>query len=414
MKIVLRVVIKLMCVVGLMPYIHASMVPLPQRNDYPFAVSFMVVDLKYDTNCLKVCEFGEGCLSGFVGHEKLYGPGKIWASWWSFLHRFRKPILFIAPAAKVNSFETLRKRYQKNNKDSLAMYALFAGDGICAPTLQEAIKELSATKPHSSETQAIAVKLAPQVLFKQYDMLADDGEGIAVVDYATQPFALNKLFMHALFVNDPLVGHYRPACCVLDKGAVVGAVEDIKRTMPADAYVIKPINAWKGRGIAICASDDLASTSERLFATAPLDRASKVWRAKQEVLIESLEHSMPVAAKDKFYDATMRVAVGLVYEKGKVTMKVLGAYWKLPDAALGDQDSLRKTFLSHITKSDVISSAEVDAKTLFAVERELRVFMPHVFKKMVALKSHKVPLSELRFIIDGTADEDLHARLALL
>jgi hypothetical protein len=63
----------------------------------------------------------------------------------------------------------------------------------------------------------------------------------------------------------------------------------------------------------------------------------------------------------------------------------------LPEACIEDSDaSLRETFLSHIRAKGAPSSAKVDKKMLALVEKELQKFVPHVYKKMVALSYGKI------------------------
>ncbi len=403
MKIIVRVMRAFLVYSAVVIGLCAQMVPVPLRKNYPCDISFMIVDLKYDVGRLKVCEFGMGCLSGFVGHERLYGAGKIWEGWWSFVHTFGKPLIFVARSGPTRSFQELSVPHKDKKKDKMALQKMFTLPGIRVATLQDGLKALSLTKHYGEGFQAIAMKTEPRELFEQYAALGEGETGVIAVDYATSSFALNKLYMHTLFVNDPAVARYRPQCRLLYKNNVVQDLETINAIMPADAYVIKPINAWKGEDIQMSLACDLVETSKNIL-----------WKNRTCMFIESLEHSMPIIVDAKPYDATMRVALGLAYDQGNVTMKVLGAYWKLPVEPLTEQVSLLGSFLSRICKGGRTSSAIVDSKTLAGVSYQLAQFMPHVYKKMVALKHSHIPLQELVSVIDGTADAALIKRLETL
>ncbi len=390
------------------------MIPAPKRTDYPPAVSFMIVDLKYDTNRLKICEFGEGFLSGFVGHQKLYGPGKIWKAWWAFVASLDRPVFLLNTQEGCTSFSSLYKPSKKNHPGLFAKNTLYACKGMAVSSWQDVVRVLPAIKTPSIDLNAIAVTFCSKTALKEYTTFANNKHGVAVVDDVSERFGLNKLYMHTLFANDGVVKHFRPQCCVVDKNEIVDAVESIKKAMPADAYVIKPINAWKGRGIQMASADDLEKTCSKLFGKDAREN-HVVWHGRHDVLVESLEHSKPVLVEDHLYDATMRVALGLAYVRGAVKMKVLGAYWKLPRASLEEGGSLEKICISHIVaRKNVTTSARVDHATMIAVERDLRVCMPHVYKKMVALKYNNISSSSLRSIVNGTATSKLVKQLALL
>jgi hypothetical protein len=413
MKIIVRRMILLLCFAAWTNVLQAVAVPLPKRNDYPPAMSFLVLDLKYDTNRLKVCEFGIGALSGFVGHQKLYGPDKIWNAWWAFVASHDRPV-FLVNTQGCASFSSLYKNSKKKHPGLFAKNTLFACKGMAVSSWKDVLRVLPAAKAPSLDMNAIAVTFNSKTVLPEYATFANNKHGVALVDYVSAPFGLNKLYMHALFANDQAVERFRPKCGVFDKGEIVDAVDYIKQVMPADAYVIKPINAWKGMGINMTSADDLQKKCTQLFSKETC-KNHVFWQHRNEVLIESLEHSMPVQVADQLYDATMRVALGISYARGAVRMKILGAYWKLPTASLEEEASLQKTFISHIVPgAKVVTSAMVDYKTLVGVEKDLRLFIPHVYKKMVALKHSNISLKELKTVVNGTVSKELIKRLALL
>jgi len=394
--------------------LQGVMIPAPKRTDYPPAVSFMIVDLKYDTDRLKICEFGEGFLSGFVGHQKLYGPGKIWKAWWAFVASLDRPVFLLNNQGGSVSFSSLYKPSKKNHPGPYAKNTLYACKGMAVSSWQDVVRVLPPIKTPSLDLNAVAVKFGSKKALKEYATFANNKHGVAMVDHVSASFGLNKLYMHTLFANDPVVKHFRPHCCLVDKNEIVDAVDSIKQEIPADAYVIKPVNAWKGMGIKITSANDLKQTCTQLFSK-NTEKNYSFWRGRRDVLVESLEHSKPLLVDGYPYDATMRVALGLAYVRGVVKMKVLGAYWKLPTASLEKEESLEKTYISHIVPGKkIITSAMVDHVTMLAVERDLRVCMPHVYKKMVALKHHNISIPALRDIVTNTAPKELVKQLALL
>jgi len=70
------------------------------KQALPDDISFCIVDLKYKKPHLKICEFGQGVFSGFMGHSKLFGQGEIWKNLWPFLSSFKVPVFFINGSSK--------------------------------------------------------------------------------------------------------------------------------------------------------------------------------------------------------------------------------------------------------------------------------------------------------------------------
>ena len=91
--------IKIIITIGIMGTIFATQTvfgrPLPDD------ISFGVADMKYDGRQVKICEFGDGAFSAFVGYDLLYGTGAMWKKFWKYLKRFHAPIWLIDPAAKA-------------------------------------------------------------------------------------------------------------------------------------------------------------------------------------------------------------------------------------------------------------------------------------------------------------------------
>jgi len=348
-------------------------------ENLPPDISFMIIDLKYKPGSLKICEFGEGFLSGFVGHSMLYGPGVVHAAVLEFLQSFEKPliqytdkIVLERPRVNVMSLDALRVNKHKN----------------IAPS-------------SIAEVDSIAVAYGRKDFFEAYQAAGLLKTGVLAVDYATRPFALHKGYMHMLFQGDKLVEHYRPACQIVKREYRPDLAASIISTIPAQAYVIKPLNSWKGKGIIIVESQDLDAKLKAILPSENtiIDHSVDYWgsTAAGYFIIESLEHSINLKRGKDFFDPTMRVILGLSYDNGEVGMTILGAYWKMPKVSIHSRRSvLADRYISHILPKDKRSSARVSPAILTGVERELKQFMPHVYKKMIMISHQPELLSLLR------------------
>jgi hypothetical protein len=348
--------------------------------DLPPDVSFMIIDLKYKPGAIKVCEFGLGFLSGFVGHEMIYGRGSIYKALWPFLNSLQKPIHHfsskIQDSSRVHRYDTVH--YFAKYRD------------------QSKYKNIS--KFH--DVNALAIGYGNKAFFDTYEDVNAFSAGVLAIDYAVRPFALHKGNMHQLFKGDPILEKYRPGCMILKREYQPTLAASIIQEIPADAYVIKPINAWKGSGIFIVNSDELDAKLVEILPSdgLPIKTADQHWaRTKNSYfIVETLEHSIPVQRGTHFYDPTMRVALGMKHDQGVVDMVILGAYWKMPKASVDSQASLEDRYVSHIIPQDRRSSARVGKDIFLSLKLELSAFMPEVYKKMIALTHDKKKLKDLR------------------
>lgn len=388
------------------------------QASYPADISFCIVDLKYNDNNtgnerLKICEFGQGAISGFLGHQMLYGPGKIWGNLWQFIASFNKPILYVNPELKGPPV--------RNNHYNLGKLMTYPQHAIIQSPVDlithrcwRTARNVPPCDNRLSSITAIMCSNSPKNIYNAAtaNTIATKCPGALFLDNATRGVVLNKARTHLLFANDPAVQAFRPAALLLKKKYTATLAQEIMRKIPATAYVIKPIDAWKGDGILMVRPSELDKYLHAMLNNpgaqgAPLAHAVKYWAHDHAryFLVERLESSQPIKVKNRMYDATMRVAVGLAYDNGDVRVEFLGAYWKLPDKAVNDNGTLTERFKSHISGSRTTCSASVNPITYIQVQKYLNQMLPHVYRKMVALRNDDTTSTLL--------NRELHGRNAI-
>lgn len=398
-------------------HVNNGIAPTQQTiQSYPPDISFCIVDLKYNKPRLKICEFGEGVVSGFYGYQRLYGQGKIWTAFWEYLEKFKRPIFYVDPQHNT---------YAAGIERSLSRLRVLGGNMYkTVPELKESDKFLRALQ---NEQSPILVSCRQHKFFKDYKAVTQAYPNAILLDNATRPFVLNKFMTHLLFMNDPEIEHYRPGCKIIPSQYTTTMASEIINEIPAERYVIKPMNAFHGKGIIFVEQKDLDQALKSILCPSVFAEATtrqvthnpaiKYWQhnPKPYLLVESYETSQPVCNGNKSYDATMRVAFGISYDPDSIhpsspgthrerdiSITFFGAYWKLPKKAINEPGSLSERYQSHI-QMGTNCSAKVDSKTLNEVEKILRKLLPKVYIKMIAARHDPEIIPGLMAEINGVS-----------
>lgn len=349
-------------------------------ENYPPDVSFMIIDLKYKDEKIKICELGEGLVSGFVGYEKLYGRGSMYKNFSRFLSSLGRPVCTL-DLKKLSAFQKEAKLLFKRSNQT-GSSRLFS--------IENAVRSSHQANRFDQKTnRSIIVPTLPYRFLKYSDLVKQLYPKMIIIDQTVRPFVLNKLFTHLLCMNDPILGPLRPHCKIVPKQYSPKLAQEIINQFKCENFVIKPLNAWKGRGIVMVNKGELDSTLEMIIdqptmAQKSPNKALRYWaHNRHEIfLVESLESSNLVTVEGAEYDATMRVALGVYYEEGKVKVQILGAYWKLPSKSVTQNCSLTEKYKSHI-QPNTTCSARVAIKDLITIEKILNRTVPTLYKKML-------------------------------
>lgn len=380
------------------------------RSPIPYLppdISFCIVDLKYNAPDLKICEFGEGLLSGFHGHQRLYGKSVIWDNFFDFINSFNIDVFLtterIQRSLSNNITETIAKIQEMNGAFSPNIHSL-----------KHNYKFQIATKKHSkpctkiSESAGVILSTTIGKLIRYGNELLKQYPGVIILDYHTHNIVLNKLLTHLMFQGDPILEQYRPTCVIAPTRYSPHLAEEIVQKIDSDFLVIKPIAAWKGRGIIFTDKMNLDQTLRKILCPKDLEKENDkscetaYWAKykKQYFLIESFQPSQSITLESKNYDATMRVAMGIAHEHGKITIKFFGCYWKLPKKSLDEIGSFDEKHKSHIQKKRNCS-AKVDQQTESEVYAILEKIMPTIYQKMIAAHTDPSFIRGIRKKING-------------
>ena len=358
-------------------------------------ISFLIADIKYSDGHLKICEFGQGNESRFEGHDFMYGKGTIWSNFWKYIKPFNLPIWYVGPTlyehAKGHDYsDTQEVAYQeflatkgRHSKDiaHLEEDDLFRQlrSHYCTPTPELAMAQgLFIYRHHDAASPSI------QALRKL-------NKRLLIMDSATAPFVNNKHFTNILF-NDPELAIFKPKFLLCKKKYHRDLALIIKKALPCQRYVIKPLEEFKGRGVMIIDEKDLDTTLYKILYTNGVLRKGEKAHSKYEssghwkrdrspyFLVEEYCPSKTVIIDNKSYDPTMRVAFVLTYNNDEIKVHYLGAYWKIPLFSLEDNVKLTKQH-----KSWGLNPAQVAPEDLAKVQQLLDTFLPKVYKKMIGL-----------------------------
>ncbi len=366
---------------------------------YPPDVSFCIVDLKYNKPHVKICEFGQGVVSGFYGHERINQRIPMWSHLWDFLHELAIPAFFIGPRpldVRANYSKAIEHFVQLGGIAQTDFKSLEKNNYFKEYFKRKTNNAYSFFNPH--QAAGVLVSSQHHLIFDYYKTIKKKYPNLLILDEATRPFVLNKLRTHQLFAGDPTLECYRPQCLVVPKIYSPTLAQTIISSITSDYFVIKPINAWKGRGLIFVHRDELDTTLKLILdkntSTQYPSKAFSYWNKDKNTcfLVESLEHSQPIIVEGHHYDATMRVAFGIAYSKGKIVVRFFDAYWKLPRQSLDNPTSLDETYKSNIRHGEVCS-AHVNKQTFKEVTQFLKKILPPLYRKMIAAQNDLTLLS---------------------
>lgn len=350
--------------------LHYSLPKNQKKKALEDDATFMIIDLKYKKGCVKICEFGAGRLSGFIGIDRLKHPHYIEQEFAKALSNLDLPLNVLFCKKKNDHALKSSVEYLQNMFHGVKQleYTTDPEDVKC-----KNIKNISLCCPATALREA-----------EQYNL----GKGI-LLDKSSYAFAVNKLLMHLLFAHDERVKRFRPHCCIVERVYTPTLAQEILNQIPSELIVLKPINGWKGSGVLITTREELEPLLRNILSdhSRLTSNQLRYWAKYKEpyFLAESYEASEPFVVQHKTYDPTMRIAFVMSRIQGNTCIQVLDAYWKLPACPQESKASLVAKCISHISPKSSLCSALVKQSVLDDVTKQLNFFMPIVYEKMIAL-----------------------------
>ncbi len=360
----------------------------PKNEPMPADISFLIADIKYSKNKLKILEFGEGTRSRFSGYDALHGRGKIWSLFWKYLKQFNIPIWYVDPTLKT-----------KTAQDEISFHEFRAMGGRYASSLKR-LRKTPFFKSRKKKTYdpkdirtykgiiMIRHRAAHSAFVKKF---MHKHPGFLFLNTAAAPHVNNKYRTSILFKDEEL-WPYRPQCKVYPKKYHEHLAQNIIRDFKCSTYVIKPLNAFKGNGIIMTKKKRLDNYLKNIIEKTQAIRYSRdpslsYWARDKnsKFIIEECEASKSVFVKNKTYDATMRMVFALHYNHDKIHVTFLDGYWKLPEKAREERGTLIQKIKSKIVpgKQSSAKITEIDKQN---VKKILQDLLPKLYVKML---SHK-------------------------
>lgn len=352
-------------------------------------VSFVIADIKYREDALKILEFGEGLLSRFRGFPQ--GEKKIWSNFWNYAQSLGLSTWFVS--SSLTSTST-----QKNDttfKRRIDYKTFVALGGRAAHSLHALEQDHVFQASHQS---GIMSSLSP---YKGLIIFRSSGKNehiktfkkrypdFLIINEASRKYVSHKKRSHDLFKSEELRA-FRPQCKIYPKQYSSRLVEQIVHDFSdTRIVVIKPLNAAKGDGVIITELRNIGNVLHHIFAEQSTqkkskDRAYGYWERdrNQSFIVESYEYSKIIRVHGKEYDPTLRVVCALHYYNKEVHVSFLGSYWKLPARSLCEKGTLNERAKSAIVNGRVCST-EVSAQDEADVQKILKTVLPKIYRNML-------------------------------
>ncbi len=360
----------------------------PQNQD--LKIEFCIADIKYNDKELKILEFGGGPRSGFDGYDNLFGFGAMWTEFWKYLAQFNRPMWYMkTPRGEpwtsfiaAKTFASLGGRFALGPDEAVR---LIAQDG-----------EASFDGVFPNYNGIFLVNKRMQEFGPIYDELKKKFPSAIFINEAANNFIFNKSKTDRLF-RDLELRQYRPKSMVCLKRYDATLAQKIINTIKSDMFVIKPLNAQYGKGIIFVKKEELDSMLKTILievkkqqVKVPLIESIVYWQddTNSRFMIEEYVPSKTVESEGKMYDATLRAIFTMHCLNRRISITLLGAYWKLPAYGLGDAASLNEVHQSHQYDRAIFSTA-VDPTDMERIRSLLTVALTRVYAKMITQTKNK-------------------------
>lgn len=357
---------------------------LPAKEALPADVSLMIADLKYnERQGVKICEIQPVIVSAFRGYDFATGEkGGVAYNVSHLLSKYFKRLWF-----KEGEMRDPHMRPEFTAEGWRGFESL--------DSLEHEKKFREAAKREPRDARYLkhykgAVYLRSRSM-PSLEKFRRDHPGILVIGASTFGRSWDKLSIAQLLDSDPELQKLRPHWAPYKKGYSKKLRERIQSDFSSQKLVIKPLRGTKGHGVIIVDRNDLNATLRRLFrdrealADDP-DENYRWWAANKNAtfLVEEYVSSTSVRPYHlgcEPYDGTMRCVFALVHERGSYKVKVLGCYWKLPEAPRNSHADLNAM---HKSCGQNPFFACVDKETRHDVKHILKRSLPRLHKLLLA------------------------------
>lgn len=359
-------------------------VKLPPRVSFPADITFLIADLKYSNKQgVKICEIQPASLSTFKGYDYVNSDyGLVPKQFCRFIKKFQKTGWYVFKDVSENKFKDIL--YEKRWYPEESLESLMDNPEFTALS-KLPVKDPSNLRHYHGVLYARSWRSIPIEEFRAQH------PGIVLIDAAVSPYKGDKLLMNQLLMSDERLKKIRPMWNCYLKHYDKELVGQIKRDIPTDIFVIKPLRSTRGKGVLIVSKEELGPTLEYILTENKEilkknpDASFSHWARDtcDGFIIEEFAESDPVVMKElnnQAYDATMRVVFALIYHKKKIGIAFFGGYWKLPQKSLFELGTLTEKHRSYGHENNFSS---VKPEIMQQVEEELKESMMILYHLML-------------------------------
>lgn len=370
---------------------------IPKKGHFslPVDITFLIADLKYNSEQgVKICEIQPGSMSGFYCKFPIppevdfsYGPdGELEDTFCNFLSQYITHFWLID--APIDS--TFKQKLIANGWIQMAACNQLNND-----SLFERISKMLPRDPYRIDNYFGIVYASYHKLEKEVvDEFLQSNPGIILLDASIYPYVNNKLAISEFLSMNEKSRNLKPRWKSYSKQYSKTLAETIIEDLYCEFYVIKPINALKGRGVIITHKNDLNSNLELILDHKKLSKglyadysALKYWNEdlNEVFIVEEFIESDPVRVAhlgNQIFDGTMRVAFFLTYNQEEVQIYFVGQEWQLPERALTAKGTMTQKHKSSVRDSNF---AGVDIETCQKVQEQLREGLLIFYKQILGV-----------------------------
>ncbi len=347
---------------------------------FPVDISYLVCDCKYSKeHGIKICELQHGSLSALQGDIAIHGgDGKISPMIADFFDQFA-----VKKCATGSIYPPVKRSLAERGWNVEQRLSELLHD---AAFLE--VAELAPVDP-SSIASYKAMVYADFDIARNCASYTKAFPGILFLNEAILPYWRDKYKMNVLFDTCEELKTYKAEWRLYPKKYDTELSRAIKDEMPAELYVIKPRSEVLANGVIVVASDDLDNVLQMItkpkknLKTHPDKKYSYWWNNDDEsFLIEKYYSSDFLTSPESgyHYDATIRIAFILKYDKEMISYHSLGGFWKLPLKALEEEGTLNEKRIS-CCKLPFYSS--IDPELFKEVDTKLEKAMLLLYKSIL-------------------------------
>lgn len=352
----------------------------------PASIAFFTVDLKLpERGPLKILEFNPGMTSGFVGYQAAYRR-QMRGLLWKHLAELGLPVWL---AWQKSGHDAINASKEDSAAYALADFSAQPGNILSGE--RRKLLEKGWHKPREG--------FSPGKLGSYTGIFSDESyydhdpsedfqreflEGFAHILQLNRAGAVH-LMTDVKFLTSRLFARaakeFRPRSRLIAKDPQEGLADEIRRAIPAERYVVKPLDSMQGMGVLVVDAADLESALKQA-----IDGQGDYWGKDENpaFLVEEYAASKPVKYKGRAFDGTMRVAFTVLHDAGGIRIHVLDSYWKLPSEPIGAGE-LREATVSVVKpEKGGARGARVSRLDKARVEEQLARAIPPVYAGMIA------------------------------